>query len=428
MIRRHGAAFLAHEGQRLSIHQRKTLALLAICRTPALGRRVWECDGCGRRAVIYRSCGDRHCPQCQGAARQRWLAQRTAELLPVGYLHVVFTVPEQLHVLAIGQPRVFYELLLQATRETLLCVAADPRQLGARIGGVMVLHTWGQTLQLHPHVHVIIPGGGLSPDGQRWISTAADYFLPVKVLSQVFRRKLLSLIAAARRAGRITFRGGQSQLASRSGFGCWLADLRRRAWVVYCQPPLGGPAQALKYLARYTYRVAISNSRIVAVDERQVTFQYKDYAAGGCSRTMRLTGGEFLRRFCQHILSRGFVRIRMFGLLCGRGRRRHLAHCRELLAGDATPADARPTPASDTSAALPDSSPAQAAPDAPDAPAGTPVANQAVVMPVVKFPSCPDCDRELRLVEELCRPSVPTLVRRTFRRDPFGVTAYWNSS
>jgi hypothetical protein len=259
-----------------------------------MGYRRWECDACGQEAMLPRSCGDRHCPQCQGGARQRWLEQRKAELLPVDYYHVVFTVPQELAAIAAAHPRLFYSMLFRAVRETLVEVAADPRHLGAKIGGLMVLHTWGQTLQLHPHVHVIVPGGGLSADGQSWVSCQPNYFLCVKVLGRVFRGKLLAFLREAYHAGELPFTGGLAHLVRPSRFAAWRKDLYSREWNVYCQPPCGGADRVLKYLARYTYRVAISNDRLEAVTAEGIRFRYKDYEHGGKWRSMTLSPHEFL--------------------------------------------------------------------------------------------------------------------------------------
>jgi hypothetical protein len=286
---------------------------------------------------MYNSCGDRHCPQCQAKQRGAWLEARRRELLPVGYFHVVFTVPHELAAVAAAYPALFYGHLFRAVRETLLEVAATPKHLGARIGGLMVLHTWGQNLQLHPHVHVIVPGGGLSADGTRWIACAPGFFLPVKVLSRVFRGKLLDFLKTELTRSDLTWRGSLAALADPSHMSRFLSSLYATEWVVYSQPPVGGPEIVLKYLARYTYRVAISNDRIESIADGQITFRYKDYAHGDRWRRMTLSADEFLRRFLQHVLPKGFVRIRSFGLLSHGERAERLAHCRHLL-GAAAPA------------------------------------------------------------------------------------------
>ncbi len=313
------------------MQQRKVLAALAACRTAAMGGHLHRCTTCQTQTPLYNSCGNRHCPKCQAGNRAAWLEARSQELLPVEYFHVVFTVPHELAPLAAAHPALFYNLLFRAVRETLLQVAATPRHLGAQIGGLMVLHTWGQTLELHPHVHVIVPGGGLSPDGQRWISCKPGFFLPVRVLSRLLRGKLLAFLKQAYDREDLSWTGGLASLADPQKFARFLSPLYQKEWAVYAKPPHNGPEQALKYLARYTYRVAISNERIESLDDGQVTFRYKDYAHGHRLRRMTLTAHEFLRRFMQHVLPRGFVRIRSFGLLAYRERAEQLALCRRLL-------------------------------------------------------------------------------------------------
>ena len=313
------------------MQQRKVLAALGACRTAAMGGHLQRCTACDTQTPVYNSCGNRHCPKCQAGDRAAWLTARSRELLPVEYFHVVFTVPHELAPVAAAHPAVFYNLLFRAVRETLLQVAATPRHLGAQIGGLMVLHTWGQTLELHPHVHVIVPGGGLSPDGTRWISCQPGFFLPVRVLSRLLRGKLLAFLREVYDRRELRWTGGLAPLADPAQFARLLAPLYQKEWAVYAKPPHNGPGQALKYLARYTYRVAISNERIELLENDQVTFRYKDYAHGHRWRRMTLTVHEFLRRFMQHVLPRGFVRIRSFGLLANRGRDKQLARCRQLL-------------------------------------------------------------------------------------------------
>jgi hypothetical protein len=333
VIRCYGPSFLEGFSQRLTPTQRKVLAALPACRTAAMGTRTYRCDHCGQTVSLYNSCGDRHCPKCQGGQRAAWLQKRRQELLPVEYFHVVFTVAHELAALAAAHPKAFYRLLFRAVRETLLEIAASPQHLGAAIGGLMVLHTWGQNLQLHPHLHVIVPGGGLSPDGLRWVACPRGFFLPVKVLSKVFRGKLLANLKQEHEAGELPMTGGLAHLAERGRFATWLSALCKSDWVVYVQPPEDRePEQVLKYLARYTYRVAISNNRIESINDGQVTFWYKDYARGGRWRRMTLEAKEFLRRFLQHVLPPGFVRIRAFGFLANRHRTKKLASIRRLLA------------------------------------------------------------------------------------------------
>jgi hypothetical protein len=313
------------------VQQRKVLAALAACRTAVMGGHLHRCTACHTQTPLYNSCGNRHCPKCQAGDRAAWLEARRRELLPVEYFHVVFTVPHELAPLAAAHPALFYNLLFRAVRETLLQVGATPRHLGAQIGGLMVLHTWGQALELHPHVHVIVPGGGLSPDGTRWISCQPGFFLPVRVLSRLLRGKLLAFLKQASDRKELSWTKSLAPLADPQQFARFLSPLYQKEWAVYAKPPHNGPEQALKYLARYTYRVAISNERIESLDDGQVTFRYKAYAHGHRLRRMTLTAHEFLRRFMQHVLPRGFVRIRSFGLLAYRGREQQLAHCRRIL-------------------------------------------------------------------------------------------------
>ena len=276
------------------------------------------------------ACRNRHCPKCQFSARDKWLAQRARELLPVPYFHLVFTLPQQLAPLALQNPKVVYHLLLRATAETLLQIAADPRHLGAQLGFLTVLHTWGQNLHHHPHVHCVVPGGGLSSQGSRWISCRKNFFLPVRVLSRLFRGKFLALLQAAYRKGQLRLHGALAGWAEPSQFARWSQQLKKSDWVVYSKPPFGGPEQVLTYLSRYTHRVAISNSRLLSLRDGQVSFQWRDYRDGQ-TKVMTLSAVEFLRRFLQHILPAGFVKIRHFGFLANRCRRDKLAQCRELL-------------------------------------------------------------------------------------------------
>lgn len=287
---------------------------------------------CSHQQIAYNSCRNRHCPKCQAAARKEWTQKRAAELLPVEYFHVVFTLPEQLSPLALQNKRVIYGLLFQAASETLLKIAGDPKHLGAVIGFLAVLHTWGQTLHHHPHLHCVIPGGGLSPDQSRWVSCRKGFFLPVKVLSRLFRGKFVAYLKAANQQGRLVFHGQSKHLAEDDHFASLLNEVSKLEWVVYAKPPFGGPVQVLKYLARYTHRVAISNQRLVALSEGKVTFRWKDYAGGNAVKEMTLDVREFTRRFLLHILPRAFVRIRHYGLLANRCRSERLECCRKLLA------------------------------------------------------------------------------------------------
>jgi hypothetical protein len=318
----------------LSAVQRRVVQDIVDCRTAALGGHLEQCDQCGHQQIAYNSCRDRHCPKCQAAARAEWMQARAEELLPVSYFHVVFTLPEQLSLLALQNKRVIYNLLFRAASETLLEIAADPKHLGARIGFFAVLHTWGQTLQAHPHLHCVIPGGGLSADNSQWIASRPGFFLPVKVLSRLFRGKFIAYLYKARDQGQLTYAGQMSDLAEADGFNCLLSKLKRIEWVVYAKPPFGGPEQVLKYLARYTHRVAISNGRMLDLSGDDVTFNYKDYAAGNVTKTMTLDVHEFARRFLLHVLPRGFVRIRYYGFLANGCRAKKLELCRRLLSAD----------------------------------------------------------------------------------------------
>ncbi len=342
IIRAHGDAFLDAYGPTLTPEQRRALIDLPRCRTAALGGHVEACDRCGHQQVAYNSCRNRHCPKCQATEAARWVEARAAELLPVAYFHVVFTLPAALGPIALQNPRVVYDLLFHAAADTLRQIAADPAHLGARIGFLAVLPTWGQTLQHHPHLHCVVPGGGLSPDGSRWVACPDGFFLPVKVLSPVFRGKFLAGLRAAFDRGKLAFHGELAAPTDPGEFHRRLAAAAQAEWVVYAKPPFGGPQQVLKYLARYTHRVAIGNHRLLALEDGRVRLRYKDYAGGGERRTMELTATEFLRRFLQHVLPSGFVRIRSYGLLANRERREKLAACRELLGAATAPAAAPP--------------------------------------------------------------------------------------
>lgn len=319
ILRVHGEAFRRAHAGRLSLGQLKVMSAIEACRTAELGGHVARCDDCERLAVSYNSCRNRHCPKCQGQAAKAWLAERQADLLPVPYFHVVFTLPAQIAAIAFQNKAVVYDLLFKAAAETLRTIAADPKHLGARIGCIAVLHTWGSAMTHHPHVHCIVPGGGLSPDGQRWIACRKGFFLPVRVLSRLFRRLFLEKLLAAH--GRLSFFGDLACLADSKTFTAHLAPLRRAEWVVYAKPPFGGPAAVLAYLARYTHRVAIANSRLISLNDHAVRFRWKDYRTADPNtgavkiRTMDLCPDEFLRRFLLHVLPAGFHRIRHYGLL-----------------------------------------------------------------------------------------------------------------
>lgn len=333
IFRLYGGEF--RQGHRLSRPQLRAMRAIEICRTAALGGHVDECDQCGARKISYNSCRNRHCPKCQGLEKQKWLEQRCSELLPVAYFHVVFTVPEELNPLALANPKWFYDLLFDSASKTLLEIAADPKHLGARIGALAVLHTWSQTLGLHPHLHCIVPGGGLSLDRQRWVASRKGFLLPIQVLARVFRGKFLTGVKQAWQAGRLCLSEG---LRDRFAFLDLLDRLYGKSWVVYSKPPFGSPEQVLGYLARYTHRVAISNHRLLRLKDDRVTFSYKDYSQGGKAREMTLPAAELIRRFLLHVLPEGFVRIRYYGLLANRHREGTLARCRELL-GSSPPSD-----------------------------------------------------------------------------------------
>lgn len=315
----------------MTFEQKRVLQLLAACRTAALGGHIETCDQCGHRQPAYNSCRDRHCPKCQGAARAAWLDKRRDDLLPVDYFHVVFTIPAELAQIALQNKSVVYGILFATAAETLQEIAADPKHLGAQVGCLCVLHTWGQNLMHHPHVHCVVPGGGLSPDGTSWISCRPGFFLPVRVLSRVFRGKFLQRLRQAYAAGELQFHGSLQALGTATGFARLLHESYKKEWVVYAKPPFGGSEQVLKYLARYTYRVAISNDRLLSLEQGQVTFRWKDYADGSRSKVMTLSADEFLRRFLLHVLPRGFVRIRHYGFLANCHRQEKLALCRKLL-------------------------------------------------------------------------------------------------
>jgi hypothetical protein len=333
VFRAHGPAWRQTQRGHLSLGQCKVMSAIEQCRSAALGGHVLHCPACDHAQIAYNSCRNRHCTKCQASAARRWLEARQVDLLPVDYYHVVFTLPAPISAIAYTNKAVIYGLLFQVAAETLRTIAADPRHLGARIGLTLVLHTWGSALTHHPHVHGIVPGGGLSPDGQRWVACRPGFFLPVRVLSRLFRRRFLEALAKAHAAGQLQFFGEYAALSNAAAFADWLNPLRRIEWVLYAKRPFAGPAAVLAYLARYTHRVAIANSRLVALDERGVTFKWKDYRAKGKTKhkIMTLSTGEFMRRFLLHVLPSGFHRIRHYGLIANAGRRENLARARELL-------------------------------------------------------------------------------------------------
>jgi hypothetical protein len=333
IFRIHGPAWRQAQRAHLSLAQLKVMSAIEQCRSAALGGHVLRCEGCNQLAIAYNSCRNRHCPKCQGSAARRWLDARQAELLPVAYYHVVFTLPAPIAAIAYQNKAVIYGVLFDVAAETLLKIAADPKHLGARIGVTLVLHTWGSALTHHPHVHGIVPGGGLSAHGERWIGCRPGFFLPVRVLSRLFRRRFVEELTHAHRTGRLQFFGEHTALADARTFARWLAPLRQCEWVVYAKRPFAGPEAVLAYLSRYTHRVAFSNSRLVGMDERGITFRWKDYRVQGKTRykAMTLAADEFMRRFLLHVLPGGFHRIRHYGLLANGVRKTNLARARELL-------------------------------------------------------------------------------------------------
>jgi hypothetical protein len=333
IFRDHGPAWRRANAGHISLSQLKAMAAIESCRTAALGGHVERCEDCARTRIAYNSCRNRHCPKCQGAAAKEWLAEREAELLPVPYYHVVFTLPAQVADIAYQNKTVIYDILFKASAEALTTIAADPKHLGARIGITAVLHSWGSAMTHHPHVHMIVPGGGISLDGERWVSCRPGFFLPVRVLSRLFRRLFLEKLTAAHAVGLLHFFGDHADLHDERAFTTYLAPLRRAEWVVYSKRPFGGPEAVLAYLSRYTHRIAISNSRLIAFDNSGVTFKWKDYRAKGRERQkiMTLAAHEFIRRFLIHVLPSGFHRIRHYGLFASGSRADNLARARQLL-------------------------------------------------------------------------------------------------
>lgn len=395
ILRAHGEAFRRAHAGRLSLGQLKVMSAIEACRTAELGGHVARCEACERLAVSYNSCRNRHCPKCQGQAARAWLEERQADLLPVPYFHVVFTLPAPIAAIAFQNKALVYGLLFKAAAQTLTTIAADPKHLGARIGLIGVLHTWGSALTHHPHVHCIVPGGGVSPDGQRWVACRKGFFLPVRVLSRLFRRLFNEKLAAAHAQGALSFFGELAGLADPKAFAAHLAPLRRTEWVVYAKPPFGGPAAVLAYLARYTHRVAISNHRLVSLDDHAVRFRWKDYrtadAATGAVKikTMALSPNEFIRRFLLHVLPAGFHRIRHYGFLAKGPQAPALDQLRSLITAQA-------------------GEPA-ASPPEPEAPAAEP--------PPAASRACPCCGGALRLVEVFSRGQPPRSLTRQLWMD-----------
>jgi len=352
IFRASGASFRAAQAGHLSLDQLKVMSAIENCRTAALGGHIEGCEDCGHARIAYNSCRNRHCPKCQSAAARAWLAARETDLLPVGYFHVVFTLPAEVSGIAWQNKALVYDLLFRSASQTMMTIAADPQHLGARIGITAVLHTWGSAMTHHPHVHMIVPGGGISHDGSRWITSRPAFLLPVRVLGKLFRRLFLTGLIELHRSGELVFFGGQAGLTDRRAFLRYLAPVRKRRWVVYAKAPFAGPEAVLAYLSRYTHRVAISNRRLLSFDKTGVTFRYKDYRRSRLDlhQVMTLEPSEFIRRFLLHVLPRGFHRIRHYGLLASTGRQANVARARELLAAPA------PTELEDTTP-LPDPRP-----------------------------------------------------------------------
>jgi hypothetical protein len=359
IFRGHGPAWRQANAGHVSLDQLKVMSAIESCRTAALGGHVARCEDCSHTLIAYNSCRNRHCPKCQGAAAKEWLAAREAELLPVPYYHVVFTLPAAIADIGYQNKAVIYDLLFKASAEALTTIAADPKHLGARVGITSVLHTWGSALTHHPHVHMIVPGGGIALDGKRWVACRPGFFLPVRVLSRLFRRLVLEKLIAAHK--QLQFFGDHAALADARAFAAYLAPLRRTEWVVYAKRPFGGPQAVLAYLSRYTHRVAISNSRLIALDDNGVTFRWKDYRIEGRDRykAMTLATNEFIRRFLIHVLPSGFHRIRHYGLFASAARAENIAQARQLLA---VPKPQSENPAADATGSNEPQTPSQPCP------------------------------------------------------------------
>lgn len=377
IFRKHGPAWRRANAGHVGLNQLKAMSAIEACRTEALGGHVAACTKCGHQHVAYNSCKNRHCPKCQGPAARDWMAARAEDLLPVEYFHLVFTLPAEISRIAYWNKKAVYGLLFRASAETVMTIAADPKRLGARVGMTSVLHTWGSALTHHPHIHMIVPGGGLSPEGTRWIACRPGFFLHVRVLSRLFRRLFLEGLTALHRAGRLAFFGELGGLAEAQAFARYLAPLRKAEWVVYAKPPFGGPEAVLAYLSRYTHRVAISNQRLISADADTVTFRWKDYRIkrGDRMKIMRLASSEFIRRFLMHVLPEGFHRIRHYGLLAIANRKVNIAKIRNLFGAEPL---------------------AQSEP--PDADA---------VPPLTLREPCPDCGGAMRIVETFRRGERP---------------------
>lgn len=377
IFRTHGPAYRQANAGHLNLSQLRVMSAIEACRTEALGGHVAACTKCNHQHIAYNSCKNRHCPKCQAPAARDWMDARTEDLLPVEYFHVVFTLPAEIARIALWNKRTLYGLLFKASAQTVATIAADPKRLGARVGMTSVLHTWGSALMHHPHIHMIVPGGGLSPDGTRWVACKPGFFLHVRVLSRLFRRLFLEGVMALHRAGQLTFFGDLTALADASAFAEWLAPFRKTDWVVYAKPPFGGPEAVLAYLSRYTHRVAISNHRLVSADAGTVAFKWKDYRikSGDRMKIMRLPTFEFIRRFLMHVLPNRFHRIRHYGFLAGAGRREKVAKIRAML-GDIKSAE----------------------PDQPSDEAASPL--------TLREP-CPNCGGPMRIIETFRRGQTP---------------------
>lgn len=376
IFRSHGPAYRRANAGHVSLSQLKVMSAIEACRTGALGGHVAACTKCGHQHIAYNSCKNRHCPKCQGPTARDWMAARADDLLPVEYFHLVFTLPAEIARIAYWNKRAVYGLLFRASTETVMAIAADPKRLGARVGMTSVLHTWGSAMTHHPHIHMIVPGGGLSPDGARWIGCKPGFFLPVRVLSRLFRRLFVEGLLAMHRAGELAFFGNLTGLADTDAFVDWLAPFRKSEWVVYAKPPFGGPEAVLAYLSRYTHRVAISNSRLVSADADTVSFRWKDYRikSGDRMKVMRLDTNEFIRRFLIHVLPDGFHRIRHYGLLASAQRKANIAKSRTLLGAEKPVQDDTTT---------------------------------AEIIPMALQEPCPECGGTMRIIETFRRGETP---------------------
>jgi len=376
IFRAHGLAYRRANAGHLNLSKLKVMSAIEACRTEALGGHVAACAKCDHQHIAYNSCKNRHCPKCQGPAARDWMAARAEDLLPIEYFHVVFTLPAEIAHIAYWNKKAIYGLLFKASAQTVMTIAADPKRLGAKVGITSVLHTWGSALTHHPHIHMIVPGGGLSPSGTRWVACKPGFFLHVRVLSRLFRRLFIEGLLALHRTGDLAFFGDLSGLANLDTFTTWLAPLRKSEWVVYAKPPFGGPEAVLAYLSRYTHRVAISNSRIVSADANTVAFRWKDYRIknGERQKVMRLATPEFIRRFLIHVLPDGFHRIRHYGLLASATRKANIAKARALLGAEPVKNEDPPT---------------------------------AEIIPLTLREPCPDCGGQMRIIETFRRGQKP---------------------